>query len=256
MKKFKKRLITGLSLGLSAITVGAIVSSCASSATQATDPNPASANSISTNPGDPLTPEQQDYQQKLAAEIKVQFDANAKLDYSNPTDKANIDSQITEYEKSIDNNVEYVNFIKQFTAFDSALPTNETDSVNLSINFYDNFKQKNLLATEQEITNYLTSIGATQLDATKYWKTYAMWFGLIYVNPKSFILLAQLSAKISYNQLDGKDIYMNNSISNCKIAYEELTNKNFLTKTGPAYLGLKYYQPFLLEINNLMNPTI
>lgn len=254
--KLKKCLLTGFSLGLSAITIGAVVSSCASPAVEATDPNPASANSLTTNPGDPLTPQQQDYQQKLAAEIKVQFDANASLDYSVPADKANIGNQIAEYEKSIDNNVEYVNFIKQFTAFDSALPTNETDSVNLSINFYDNFKQKNLLATEQEITNYITSIGASQLDATKYWKTYAIWFGLIYVNPKSFILLAQLSAKIAYNQLDGKDIYMNNSILNCKMAYEEVINKNFLTKTGPAYLGLKYYQPFLLEINNLINPTI
>lgn len=112
--KLKKCLLTSLSLGLTGITIGAVVSSCASPAGEATDPNPASANSISTNPGDTLTLEQQSYQQQLAAEIKVQFDANASLDYSKPEDKANIDNQIAEYKKAIDDNVQYADFKKNY----------------------------------------------------------------------------------------------------------------------------------------------
>lgn len=196
MKKFKKRLITGLSLGLSAITVGAIVSSCASSATQATDPNPASANSISTNPGDPLTPEQQDYQQKLAAEIKVQFDANAKLDYSAPADKANIDSQITKYENEL-NSGAVGSLISAYGKLDKTSATFQQDLTNLYINFYNesNFNQKNLLPPSklmQEIFNYSNdpTINAKNIIEAV-WASIEIFFS----NPKAIILLIQCHIK-------------------------------------------------------------
>lgn len=191
--RLKKCLLTSLSLGLTGITIGAIVSSCASPAAEATDPNPASANSISTNPGDPLTPEQQDYQQKLAAEIKVQFDANAKLDYSIPADKANIDSQIAEYDKELT------------TAKLGQLATKTNELINSPVgdstisdelqkmfsDFYENFKQKNLIATESEMNEYF-AISNKDDNASLNWKFKAGEYAAFYSNPKAFILLKQL----------------------------------------------------------------
>lgn len=195
--KLKKCLLTGFSLGLSAITVGAVVSSCATSASQATDPNPASANSVSTNPGDPLTPDQQAYQQKLAAEIKVQFDANANLNYSNPTDKANIDEQISEYDKELstgDLGALNAKISSLLTLGNIDNPSKEyvQEVNNLFSVFYDNFKQKNLLPTEDEINKYLSSSSAIPKSESPIdWKAVAASFGVFYTNPKDIILLYQ-----------------------------------------------------------------
>lgn len=258
--KLKKCLITSLSFGLSAITIGAVASGCAdnsSAATKATDPNPASDNSLSTNPGDPLTPEQQAYQQKLAAEIKVQFDANAKLDYSNPEDKANIDSQILEYKKAIDDNDQYSNFLKKLLSLDSTMSSFDEEFTNLFVNFYETFKQKNLLPTEQEITDNL-SIIAPGANPIPDWKIFSGEFALFYINPNSFILLAQLSVKINYNadqNSANSDEDFNLSIGLCSYAYSLLTN-DILNKNETSYLALQYYEPVLLEINNLLFPIL
>lgn len=206
--KLKKCLLTSFSLGLSAITIGAVVSSCASPAVEATDPNPASANSISTNPGDPLTPEQQDYQQKLAAEIKVQFDANASLDYSKPEDKANIDNQIVEYTNQI-NNGNLKDLITKLKSLDLSSENYDKDSYPFYSDFYDNFRQKNLLPTEKELDDYYFKESDT--DSKTYWKAVSGIFAVFYSDPKSIILLNELFYKSTNNLFN---LLSNNFFSN------------------------------------------
>lgn len=194
--KLKKCLLTSLSLGLTGITIGAVVSSCASPAAEATDPNPSSANSISTNPGDPLTPQQQDYQQKLAAEIKVQFDANAILDYSKPEDKANIDAQITKYENEL-NSGAVGSLISAYAKLDKTSATFQQELTNLYINFYNasNFNQKNLLPPSklmQEIFNYSND---TTINTKNIIESVLASIEIFFSNPKALILLAQCHIK-------------------------------------------------------------
>lgn len=246
MKKFKKRLITGLSLGLSAITVGAIVSSCASPAVEATDPNPASANSISTNPGDPLTPEQQDYQQKLAAEIKVQFDANAKLDYSNPTDKANIDAQIAKYTKDISTGATG-DLIKSISGLNLNLEQQSINFFNLVDNFYDSFNQKNLIPTEDLFEKYYETQPTPPSGRTD-WKDLAGLIAFFYSNPYSIILLVQLKLKNNDNYKNLiNDILFNAVIASSIISLSSISN--YLNKDSASYKAEQYYDSFLQILN-------
>lgn len=254
--KLKKCLLTSLSLGLTGITIGAIVSSCASSTsaeTKATDPNPASANSISTNPGDPLTPEQQDYQQKLAAEIKVQFDANAKLDYSVPADKEKIDNQIAEYKRTFENGA-LKDLITEINELDATSKELEIQLSNLLASFYDNFKQKNLIPTEEIITNYYNEnpppSGITN------WKQLSGIFSVFYSNPKDIILMDQLLLK-------NKDNLLSINLSFQTIFESPITLSGFfastqisMDKNSSSYITEKNYDSFLKILGTQYNDFI
>lgn len=262
--KLKKCLLTSLSLGLSAITIGAVVSSCASPAAEATDPNPASANSISTNPGDQLTPEQQDYQQKLATEIKVQFDANASLDYSKPEDKANIDNQIAEYDKELstgDLSALNAKILSLATLGNIDNPSKEDiqEATNLFSVFYDNFKQKNLLPTEDEINKYLSSSYTTSTSGNPIdWKAVAAIFGVFYTNPKDIILLYQcillrLKTETSFDTTKINSYYLVTG------AFPEIMFFYYsqLSTTTPSIQCLKIYADFFDWIkNNISIPSL
>lgn len=99
-----------------------------------------------------------DYQLKLANDIQVEYNANKRLDYSIPEDKANINQQISKYNDELNkgklgNLVTKYNEISNPTA--GSNPTTEDEVNNLLSIFYDNFKQKNLIPTQYEITNML-----------------------------------------------------------------------------------------------------
>lgn len=250
MKNLKKRLITGLSLGLSAITVGAVVSSCASSATQATDPNPASANSISTNPGDPLTPEQQDYQQKLAAEIKVQFDANAKLDYSVPADKANIDSQITQYKNNFDES-SLKPIIDKINEYSKSEDINGINSY--AKNTYDNFKQKNLLPNSEDVEKINSNNTGLELMPNISWYFISLEVLIFYSYQKLVINYLQLN--IISNNFEANITEPLNFFKGVFYTLYSMTLPNILNKESSEFKAIEFYEPTLLEINNLISTS-
>lgn len=121
------------------------------------DPGSPTQSSLSTTPGQPLTQAQMDYQLKLANGIQLQYNANKELDYSIPEDKANIDEQISKYNNEL-NKGELANLITKYNQMlnppESSNPTTDDEINNLLSTFYDNFKQKNLIPTQDEITKY------------------------------------------------------------------------------------------------------
>lgn len=244
---FKKYLIASFGLGISSLTAAAIASSCGiinnSSDNSKDNSDSPSEDSLTTEPGQPLTQTQINYQKKLASQIQVQFDANAKLDYTVPADKANIDNQIKDYQTKISSGA-LKDFINKFNALDNtdAIKFNNELKILFS-DLYDNFKQKNLIPTETTINEYYKKINPE--DSTSDWKVDAGKFAVFYSDPKNIILIAQCALMAGKDSLSPETEKL---ISD--VILPSIPNKNMLSASGPDYIAFSYYEDYISKLKN------
>lgn len=267
-KKFKKYLIASFSAGFASLVFGSIAASCAMNTSAANNPDKSNGNgadtnspsdpgsptqsSLSTTPGQPLTQAQKDYQLKLANDIQLQYNANKELDYSIPEDKANIDEQISKYNNEL-NKDELANLITKYNQMlnppESSNPTTDDEINNLLSTFYDNFKQKNLIPTQDEITKY----AQLPADDKITWKIASGYYSIFYSSPKSIILLFQCLSIAVSNEEDQFDV---SKVNSWNLAGASLQNTNLifnnikegsLTEKSPAYQALEYYLNFFIS---------
>lgn len=265
-KNYKKYLIASFSLGLTTIAVGSIAASCATTSSSTNNSDPSNGNGsdtstpsesgLVTTPGQPLTQEQMDYESKLASDIQTQYEANVKLNYSVPEDKANIDDQISKYDAELSKG-ELGNLATKYNEMSNppagSSPTTSAEEVNsLLSTFYDNFKQKNLIPTQDEITKY----SELPADGSVSWKVVSGYYSVFYSNPKAIILLFQTVSIAASNEADKFDINQVNSWDLANASFQN-TNKIFNdiketnpTEKSPAYQALEYFSNFFIPKKN------
>lgn len=258
-KKFKKYLITSFGVGLMSITIGSVAASCAISNSPTNGSDPSGENNSDTSsqydPGQPLTPEQMDAQLKLANDIQVQFDANNKLDYLVPENKTNIDDQISKYDEELSKG-ELADLISKYNELvNPPTGTEPTDSHketnDLLATFYNKFKEKNLILTQKEITEYVE----LPPDGEITWEGEAGYYSVFYSSPKAIILLSQCISIASSNDENKFDI---SKLNSWNLVWASLLNTNTIFNKlksvgsddkSPAYQALEYYSNFFIPKN-------
>lgn len=114
--------------------------------------------------------------------------------------------------------------------------------------FYDNFKQKNLIPTQDEITKY----AQLPADDKITWKIASGYYSVFYSNPKAIILLFQCLSIATSNEEDQFDVSKVNSwnlvgasLQNTNLIFNNIKEAS-LTEKSPAYQALEYYSNFFI----------
>lgn len=132
---------------------------------------------------------------------------------------------------------------------ESSNPTTDDEINNLLSTFYDNFKEKNLIPTQDEITKY----AQIPADDKITWKIASGYYSIFYSSPKSIILLFQCLSIAVSNEEDQFDV---SKVNSWNLAGASLQNTNLifnnikegsLTQKSPAYQALEYYSNFFIS---------
>lgn len=259
-KKFKKYLVTSITLGTSTLAAGTLLTSCADTedkkelkSSNESDyedisnlayfnwnpnsenvSNSGSLTNLTIDEDNALTPTQIKFNKNLSQKILINFSKLKELNESKKISFKAINKLYQIYSSNIKNGP-----LKSFAAH----AINDYKNIeDFYLAYYDIFSQKNLLPTEDEINySYLNNLPLS--SNSEKWKSISGIFAVFYTDPMDLLMITKLIKTFPEYIKETNDDFKNSLYKTIDLV------KNFLvkplSKESSAYQALMFYKEIL-----------